>query len=295
MKYNYSVVIPHYNSSKLLKRMLLSIPNREDIQVIVVDDMSSLPEVDALKKLQHSNLKLILQNENHGAGNARNVGLSYVLGKWTIFVDADDFFEPTAFEVFDRYVNEQIDYLCFCIKVFDDDRQTTSNTKIVSDQSVRKYLNKKNSHNELLFKFKNTVCWNKLVSTKFIRENQIHFETCKVNNDVFYTFMVSYLAKSYRVIPDELYNFVEVNTSLTHKTRDLEREFLFYLQAQKRNVFFEELGIKKYPFYRRNFLYFPFMVKKHGIIFALKFMHLISKRKEIIIKSRKSYLFLLQK
>ena len=35
-KYNYSITITHYNSPALLSRMLKSIPERDDIQIIVV-------------------------------------------------------------------------------------------------------------------------------------------------------------------------------------------------------------------------------------------------------------------
>jgi len=38
--YNYSIIIPHYNIPELLMRCLKSIPKRDDIQVIVVDDGS---------------------------------------------------------------------------------------------------------------------------------------------------------------------------------------------------------------------------------------------------------------
>ena len=37
---NYSIIIPHKNIPELLVRCLNSIPEREDIQVIVVDDCS---------------------------------------------------------------------------------------------------------------------------------------------------------------------------------------------------------------------------------------------------------------
>ena len=39
---NYSIIIPHKNIPNLLQRCLDSIPNREDVQIIVVDDNSCL-------------------------------------------------------------------------------------------------------------------------------------------------------------------------------------------------------------------------------------------------------------
>ena len=37
----YSIIIPHYNSPDLLLRLLKTIPVREDLEVIVVDDNST--------------------------------------------------------------------------------------------------------------------------------------------------------------------------------------------------------------------------------------------------------------
>ncbi len=42
----YSIIIPHKNIPLLLQRCLDSIPQREDIQIIVVDDNSSSDIVD---------------------------------------------------------------------------------------------------------------------------------------------------------------------------------------------------------------------------------------------------------
>ena len=41
---NYSIIIPHKNSTKQLQRCLDSIPFRDDLEVIIVDDNSD-PEV----------------------------------------------------------------------------------------------------------------------------------------------------------------------------------------------------------------------------------------------------------
>ena len=40
MNYIYSIIIPHKNSPELLSRCLDSIPNRDDLQVVIVDDNS---------------------------------------------------------------------------------------------------------------------------------------------------------------------------------------------------------------------------------------------------------------
>src|SRR5690554_1026331 len=91
---NYSVIIPHKNIPDLLERCLQSIPIREDIQVIVVDDNSDPDKVNFLEfpGLNRKNTEVYFTKEGKGAGYARNVGLTKAKGKWLIFSDADDYF-----------------------------------------------------------------------------------------------------------------------------------------------------------------------------------------------------------
>ena len=87
---NYSIIIPHYNSPDLLMRCLMSIPVKENIQVIVIDDCS--PNSDDYL-VRYSELQEYYKTPRGGsAGRARNIGLDYVKGKWVICVDADDLF-----------------------------------------------------------------------------------------------------------------------------------------------------------------------------------------------------------
>ena len=46
MRFKYSIIIPHKNIPVLLQRCLDSIPIRDDIQIVIVDDNSSSEIVD---------------------------------------------------------------------------------------------------------------------------------------------------------------------------------------------------------------------------------------------------------
>ena len=69
----FSFIIPHKNNPTLLQRCVNSIPSRDDIQIIIVDDNSDPKIVDwnALK-FNASNLDIVFAKENKGAGYARN-------------------------------------------------------------------------------------------------------------------------------------------------------------------------------------------------------------------------------
>lgn len=294
MEYTYSVAIPHYNSPDLLHRMLNSIPERDDLQLIVVDDGSKEENVEKIKNLQHKNLETVLLEENHGGGFARNVGLQKAKGKWFISVDSDDFFSEDAFVVFDKYKDEDADVLMYCINICDEGGNVTNHT-LKSNDSVLAYLKDKNERTENLIRFRNPDTWNKLVSLKFLKENNIQYENCRINIDAFYALQIGLKAKQIRVIPDKLYNWVATSGSITMKKRSIEREFQFFLQAQKRNGFYKQIGLTSWPYYRKVILYLPFMLKKRGFFDTLRFFVIIYKNWNQVIEARKTYLYLFKK
>lgn len=96
-----SIIMPVYNQIDLVGRALDSIPVREDVEVIVVDDGSTdgtsefLLEYERSKRLP--NLKLFRIEKNLGkmtsAGNARNVGFDNATGHWLYALDSDDYYD----------------------------------------------------------------------------------------------------------------------------------------------------------------------------------------------------------
>ena len=83
----YSIIIPHYKSINSLAKCIHTIPDRKDIQVIIVDDNSGIEksvfESRCLKGRQ--NVSIIYEWHNNGAGHARNVGLKEARGIWFFF------------------------------------------------------------------------------------------------------------------------------------------------------------------------------------------------------------------
>lgn len=109
---NYSFIIPHHNCPILLDRLLSSIPQREDIEVIVVDDNS---DNDKKPNVSRSDVHVVLipADESKGAGHARNVGLEIAKGKWLLFADSDDYYEDNFITSLDEYINTDADIVLF--------------------------------------------------------------------------------------------------------------------------------------------------------------------------------------
>ncbi|MBE6901522.1 MAG: glycosyltransferase family 2 protein, partial [Ruminococcaceae bacterium] len=92
-----SVVIPIYNAAGSLGRCLdcLLAQTHEALEIICVNDGSTDASADILEDhaKKDSRIRVITQR-NSGAGAARNAGFEAATGKYVIFLDSDDIFEP---------------------------------------------------------------------------------------------------------------------------------------------------------------------------------------------------------
>ena len=110
---SFSIIIPHYTKTDttLLERCVRSTPERDDIEVLVIDN--SPKEIDADLFNFRNNVKILYSEKGKGAGCARNKGLERASGKWIIFMDADDYLTENAFSHFDTHVDDSVDIIYF--------------------------------------------------------------------------------------------------------------------------------------------------------------------------------------
>lgn len=90
-----SVIIPCYNQEELVLRALKSIPARDDIEVIVIDDCStdgSLDELTIYSMYSKQNIVLLHNDENRGVGYTVNRGLDVACGEYVVLLGSDDYF-----------------------------------------------------------------------------------------------------------------------------------------------------------------------------------------------------------
>lgn len=98
-----SVIVPVYNAEKTLVQSLGNLVNQtlDNMEIILVNDCSKDNSLNILMdcEAQFSD-KVILVNSdvNHGAGGARNIGLSYASGEYIGFMDSDDIVTTDMYE-----------------------------------------------------------------------------------------------------------------------------------------------------------------------------------------------------
>lgn len=101
--YDIAIVIPIYNGSNYIEEMMASILNQKtkfSYQIILVDDGSTDSTLIKLKNYQAINPNVfVIQQENRGAGAARNQGIKIASSEYLYFCDSDDYILPNIFEV----------------------------------------------------------------------------------------------------------------------------------------------------------------------------------------------------
>ena len=91
-----SVVIPVYNVEPYLRQCLDSVVNQtlRDIQIICVNDGSTDASPAVLEEYAAKDSRIeVYHQENQGGGSARNAAYPHICGKYTYFVDPDDWIE----------------------------------------------------------------------------------------------------------------------------------------------------------------------------------------------------------
>lgn len=239
----YSIIIPHKNCIELLVRCVLSIPSRDDIEIIIVDDNSDNQiEIEkVISQLLNKNIKLVLSTKSGGGGYARNQGLKIASGQWLLFSDADDYFVNNAFDVFDKYSNGNDDIIFFKHKGVLSDTGEVVERSEYRNIIIDNYITSKNSKTEAFLRYNNAVPWAKMIRHSLVREFNIDFEEVPASNDTMFSTKVGHFAKSVKGVSDIVYIATVRNGSITH-TKSRERYYSDYSVYVRRNRFLLNCG-----------------------------------------------------
>ena len=241
---NYSIIIPHKNTPDLLKRCIDSIPQRKDLEIIIVDDNSSdlIVDFENFPGLHRENTTVIFNKEGKGAGNARNIAIPQAKGRYIIFADADDFFNDCINDILDDYCMKNFDVVYFNANSVDSNTLEPSN-RVDHLYDFFNIYNQNENEGLLYFRYMFTEPWCKIVSRKIIINNNIQFGQTKVNQDVVYAINVGDKSKNIIIDKRQGYCVTSRNDSLCKTDTKKTNEERFYVHSLW-NMFLQERGIK---------------------------------------------------
>lgn len=252
MKYNVTIIIPHYNSPKLLEKLLISIPIMQDIQIIVVDDNStiSIKEYDEIKEKYANRVEFYRNNSGiQSAGACRNIGLKYAKGTWIMFADADDYFLPDMYEHICEYFQSEYEMVIFCPTSVFLDTGEIADRHILHESRINRYL--EDPINENLLNVKRMKGpWTKMIRRNVIEDNKLYFSETLHHNDMYFVFMANFYCVKTKVSKEKIYCITRSRGSLT--TRVTEAAFDMHVQEYIKCYKFGEEKYTRHEFEQFN-------------------------------------------
>lgn len=218
----FSFIIPHKNSPELLKRCLDSIPEREDIEIIIVDDNSdsNIVNFDFFPGLLDRRVKVVFTKEAKGAGYARNIGLKIAKGKWLLFADADDYYLETITLLLDQYkFSNDLNLVYFNATTDSSDfKRTTSLNKYFADY----FSGNTESLKDIKYNF--LAPWNKMFLRKYIINNEFYFQEIPTGNDARFVLLAGDNTDNIQVVNSVVYVHTKNTSGITYSKKTIEKE-----------------------------------------------------------------------
>lgn len=265
--FSYSIIIPHRNLPKLLERCLASIPERPDVQVIIVDDASDPAKVDfqEFPGRERTNTEIILNKESLGAGHARNLGLAKATGKWLVFADCDDFFDKDTLNAqMDACIDSDADILFFKIRyLYSDTLEATPR-----EHWTNSLFDKVRETGDVNYmKLRRYAPWGKFIRRTLVERNKIEFQEVLWSNDVRFSMDTALAAGKVECVPEYLYCYTIRRDSLiaVMTPESLLCRFNVSLDVERK---LRERGLSKYS--PRHLPYWWFKILRRDKKLALK-------------------------
>lgn len=220
--------------------MIQSIPDRAEVQIIVVDNSPQPLAADDIIG-NRTNVEVYYSDPARGAGGARNEGLKHVRGRWILCADADDFYTPEAFDI----INSDLDSDCDVI--YYGWTSCYSDTLEPADRNyvVRQYIQASLKGDDTRLRYHWDSPCGKLVSAELVRQHNIQFEECPAGNDMGFAVRVGTYAHRVKAVDKAVYCATISSSSIIHtqSKRNMESRFKAIIRL---NTFLKSHGLRQY-------------------------------------------------
>lgn len=198
---HYSFIIPHKNIPALLMRCLKSIPRREDIEIIVVDDNSdpSIVSFDTFPGKTDPAIRILFTKEGRGAGYARNVGMKAARGRWLLFTDADDFYNAGCLKWIDTYKDAEEDIIYFDYNTVYSDTLCEASPRT---PTYRRFLIQEDLEG---LRYASDTPWPKMIKRDLVEMHVLQFDETRVGNDLMFSAKAGHFARTIAICKQPIY------------------------------------------------------------------------------------------
>ncbi|MCL2348818.1 MAG: glycosyltransferase [Planctomycetaceae bacterium] len=198
MDCHISIVIPVYNMERYLRQCLDSClaQTMREIRIICVDDGSTDNSRVILQEYADRDSRIeIIDKPNGGTSSARNAAYAHIRGKYTLFVDSDDWIEQDL-----------------CEKTYQKSEATDAPITVFfyqrwKERTIRSITpDDKTTVEEKLPLLDSPTACNKLWRTDFLLGNKLYFPEGLILEDNLVHWQAVTLANKISVVPERLYH-----------------------------------------------------------------------------------------
>lgn len=207
-----SIIVTVYNREKYIERCLRSLLaqglDKEQYEIVVVNDGSTDRSEEIITELakEYSEIRLV-NKENSGVADTRNVGLESARGTYITYVDSDDFLEPDAYrQLLEIAYGDDYDIVIFDLyKTYEDHSEYNElhSELAQGDITPKEYLQTTPS-----------PC-NKLMKRQLFEDGNIRFPSGIFYEDYATIPLLANEAKKIYYLKKPLYHYFQENTSIT--------------------------------------------------------------------------------
>lgn len=199
-----SVIVPVYNAENFLDRCVQSILNQSfaNFELILIDDGSTDNSLQIIKKYENVDKRVRgFSNENSGPALTRNFGIEKSRADYVMFIDSDDYIDTGYLQ---NYFN--------AIKDRGDDLIIGGYKRVIGDKT--KFVLK--LKNDEFSKYVVTAPYCRIISKKFLNDNNIRFLDTNSSEDVYFNLMIYNKTNKISIINDVGYNYFYNKDSISN-------------------------------------------------------------------------------
>lgn len=214
-----SIIVPCYNCEKTINKTVESIQQNsyaENTEIFLVNDGSKDKTSEVLDKLskKYSNVRVI-NKENTGVSETRNVGIDACTGDYITFVDSDDYIINNCYKkISDILEKEDFDILYFNFYEDIDGKLIKSKYKLDN-----KTINKEEFMNMFLLDKVSISSWDKIYKKTLLNNTKFN-KNFTVGEDALFLINVINDTNKIRIINEYFYGYVQNEKSIVHSLNE---------------------------------------------------------------------------
>ncbi len=239
---DFSIIVPVWRGAiKFLPKLFESIPEKEGIEIIVVDNSKEPVRREEIK----SDREIVFLHsapERH-AGGSRNDGMAIAKGKWLLFADSDDFYMHDAFEIYYSMIDSDAEIVYTGMGGVYEDTGEHSDRGDVYAKMVHDYLDGDISEMKLRLQFSSPCC--KMVSHDLVNRYNLRYDEVIACNDMYFSLLTGYYAKSIKAV-DRVTYIATVNRGSLTRRKDFAVSFSRFHVSLRYNLFLRKHGLSSY-------------------------------------------------